>query len=132
MKWETINNTNFLNAIKKLRQNEAKVPVEARFRLGCISMEIYFEQLKAQKQAMVLLDKYAKKDADGKVIGVNEEPPKIEFETKELEEQHDADFKMMLETKFKIDANPIEVSALEEVPFTADELLALRPILQDH
>lgn len=128
--WSTINDQNFLNTIKKLRENEVKLPVEAKYRLAVIGQACYFEMLRAQEEAKLLLKKYAKSDEKGGILGYPD-PLKIEFETKELEEAHDSDFKEMLKRQFKIDSFPIAVGDLSEISLSGDELLAIKPILKD-
>lgn len=128
--WADLNQRNFLEALKKLREGSEKLPINSKYRVAVIAQACYLEMIEAQKMAKTLLEKYAKKDEKGEVIGFPD-PSKIEFANKEQENRHDMSFKAALTTKFKVACNPIDVAELADAGLTTEELLALRPVLKD-
>lgn len=137
LSWATLNQPNFLNALKKIKEYDTnsegesrpKLPATTRLRLATISQVVYFEMLKAQGSAKALLKKYAAKDDRGEVIGYPD-TDKITFGPGK-EKEHDDAFIKILKTQFKIDSLPVPVSSLECVGLSTNELLALKPILKD-
>ena len=129
--WEEFNKKEFLDALMKLKKvPDEKLTATTRFRVATIAQACFLQMIEAQKATKDLLEKYAKKDEKGEILGFPDQS-KIEFPSKADEEKYDAAFKVMLATRFKINCSPILVSSLEGASLSGVELLALNPVLID-
>lgn len=126
----TLNNPKFLEALKKLRENESLLSNTAKLRVGVISQAVYLEMLASQADAKHLLSQWAMKDEKGEILGYPEQD-KIKFESKYQEEHFDKGMEKMLKQQFKIDSLPITIESLGSVQLTTEELVALKPVLSD-
>lgn len=136
--WATLNKPAFSETLQKLFLKDAagnqpvnKLDAVAKMRMGIIAQTCYIEMTKAQKEVKELLKKYATKDEKGEIAGYPEQS-KITFPTPEIEHKYDTEFADLMLTKFKIAVDTVPVSSLEPLNLTVDELVGLKPVLQDN
>jgi hypothetical protein len=124
LKWDSLKNQNLLRAVQKIR-NSDKMDFESAYRAGRITERLAVEQERAHNKNLELIEKYGKKDENGKLIQV---PGKgygeFEFEV-DKKVLYEKEMESIALTEFVIKANRISSGTLKDCGLTPAEIVAL-------
>lgn len=117
----------FSQSVQKL--NSQNFPAKVAYQMKCLGEKMQAWREKISKEYMAIVDKYATKDADGKVIHPNPED-KNGFDIKpELMDAYKKDEAAFGETEFTINVSQIQLEDLAKLEFTPAEMAQLSPLI---
>ena len=125
LKIKLLDDKDFCMAVENIG-NSNKLPGEIAYRAGRISRRLSAELTTTRKAVLDLLNKYAVKE-NGLIKNFPSGP--FEFESKEIEAQHDAEFDKVMDREIEEKVMPLPFSAVKEAGLTGIELAALEPIM---
>lgn len=122
-----LTNQTLLNSISKLRVlSQKQLPVKVSYaiakNISKIEKELTIYEIERQK----LIDKYAEKDNEGKVVADNN--GKIKFKDKEGWEK---DIKELLDIENEIDIHKFKIEELEGYNMTPAELMSIEYMIEE-
>lgn len=124
--WGFLNKPEVTSGLRKLYNAQGLQGIVA-YRAGRICERAQKEMGLAQKEAHKLLEKCATKDDKGGILGYPNGP--FAFPSKEVEEQHDLEFKTLMDTTFEEKVHKLPLHSLDPVKLTPGEMVALTDII---